>query len=161
MARVRYSNSERSEEFLLTECFFLSCSWRLLISNELEQLEFKLEKNIGIQKHEGKVRNRLFILDNIVQEDLIVVQPSYWAFFLELCQDGDLCFGFPISIGLSFLLTIENAKVSQILPTTNTQVKYIDRTLVPWKFETENYRTCATITRSWILTIHKAKGHST
>ena len=110
---------------------FLSCSWRLLISNELEQLEFKLEKNIGIQKHEGKVRNRLFILDNIVQEDLIVVQPSYWAFFLELCQDGDLCFGFPISIGLSFLLTIENAKVSQILPTTNTQVKYIDRTLVP------------------------------
>ena len=40
------------------------------------------------------------------------------GFFHELCQDGDLCFGFPISIGLSFLLAIENAKVSQILPTT-------------------------------------------
>ena len=27
---------------------FLTCSWRFLISNKLEQLEFKLEKNIGI-----------------------------------------------------------------------------------------------------------------
>ena len=26
------------------------------ISNKLEQLKFKLEKNIGIQKHAGKVR---------------------------------------------------------------------------------------------------------
>ena len=26
------------------------------MSNKLEQLEFKLEKNIGIQKHAGKVR---------------------------------------------------------------------------------------------------------
>ena len=30
--------------------FFLTCSWRFLISNKLEQLEFKLEK------HAGKVR---------------------------------------------------------------------------------------------------------
>ena len=42
-----YSNSERSEQFLVTECF-LTCSWRFLISDKLEQLEFKLEKNIGI-----------------------------------------------------------------------------------------------------------------
>ena len=27
---------------------FLTCSWRFLRSNKLEQLEFKLEKNIGI-----------------------------------------------------------------------------------------------------------------
>ena len=27
---------------------FLTCSWRFLISNKSEQLEFKLEKNIGI-----------------------------------------------------------------------------------------------------------------
>ena len=27
---------------------FLTCSWRFLISNKLEQLEFKLELNIGI-----------------------------------------------------------------------------------------------------------------
>ena len=37
----------RSEQFLVTECF-LTCSWRFLRSNELEQLEFKLEKIIGI-----------------------------------------------------------------------------------------------------------------
>ena len=35
---------------------FLTCFWRFLISNKLEQLEFKLEKIIGIQKHAGKVR---------------------------------------------------------------------------------------------------------
>ena len=44
------------EQFLQTGQFrtifgnnaFLTCSWRFLISNELEQLEFKLEKIIGI-----------------------------------------------------------------------------------------------------------------
>ena len=45
--RTIYSNSERSEQFSVTECF-LTYSWRFLISNKLEQLEFKLEKNIGI-----------------------------------------------------------------------------------------------------------------
>ena len=35
-----YSNSERSEQFLVTECF-LTCSWIFLISTKLEQ--FKLE----------------------------------------------------------------------------------------------------------------------
>ena len=55
ITRQIYSNSERSEQFLVTECF-LTCSWRLLISNKLEQLKSKLEKNIGIKKHAGKVR---------------------------------------------------------------------------------------------------------
>ena len=31
---------------------FLTCSWRFLRSNKLEQLEFKI---FGIQKHTGKV----------------------------------------------------------------------------------------------------------
>ena len=35
---------------------FLTCSWRFLISNKLEQLEFKLEKNIGVYKYKGEVR---------------------------------------------------------------------------------------------------------
>ena len=35
---------------------FFTCSWRFLRSNKLEQLESKLEKNIGIKKHAGKVR---------------------------------------------------------------------------------------------------------
>ena len=39
---------------------FLTCSWKFLGSNKLEQLEFELEKNIGIQKHAGKVRKYLF-----------------------------------------------------------------------------------------------------
>ena len=47
ITRRIYSNSEILEEFLLTECF-LNCSWRFLISNKLEQLEFKLERIIAI-----------------------------------------------------------------------------------------------------------------
>ena len=35
-----YSSSEKSEQFLVTECF-LTCSLRFLISNELEQLYTK------------------------------------------------------------------------------------------------------------------------
>ena len=47
ITRTIYSSSERLEQFLVTECF-LTCSWRFLISNKLEQLKFKLEKIIGI-----------------------------------------------------------------------------------------------------------------
>ena len=54
-----YSNSERSEQVLVAECFF--CSWRFLRSNKLEQLEFKLEKFIGISKSERKVRKKKFV----------------------------------------------------------------------------------------------------
>ena len=43
----QFIQTERSENFLVTECV-LTCSWRFLISNKLEQLEFKLEKIIGI-----------------------------------------------------------------------------------------------------------------
>ena len=39
---------------------FLTCFWRFLISNKLEQLEFKLEKIIGILKLAGKFRKFLF-----------------------------------------------------------------------------------------------------
>ena len=35
---------------------FLTCYWRFLISNELEQLELKLEKITGIQKYAGKLK---------------------------------------------------------------------------------------------------------
>ena len=38
--RTVYSKCERSEQVLVTECF-LTCSWRFLIHDKLEQLEFK------------------------------------------------------------------------------------------------------------------------
>ena len=44
ITRTIYSKSERSEQFLVTDCFFNS----FLRSNKLEQIEFKLDKNIGI-----------------------------------------------------------------------------------------------------------------
>ena len=53
-----YSNSARSEQLLVTECF-LTCSCRFLISNKSEQLLFKSEKKIfgfrNMQKNEGKL----------------------------------------------------------------------------------------------------------
>ena len=39
------------EQFIQTvkgQNAFLTCSWRFIIPNKLEQLEFKLEKNTGI-----------------------------------------------------------------------------------------------------------------
>ena len=53
ITRTIYSNSEKSEQSLVKQNAFLTCSWRFLISNELEQ--FKLEKIIGILKEAGKV----------------------------------------------------------------------------------------------------------
>ena len=50
-----YSNSESSPQVLKQDAF-LTCSWRFFRYDKLLQLEFKLEKNIGIQKHAGKVR---------------------------------------------------------------------------------------------------------
>ena len=55
ITRTICSNRERSEQFLVTECFF-NLSWRFLRSNKLEQLGFKLEKIILISKHAEKVR---------------------------------------------------------------------------------------------------------
>ena len=40
ITRTIFSNSERSEQFLVTECF-LTCSWRFLISNSRRALEWR------------------------------------------------------------------------------------------------------------------------
>ena len=55
ITRTIYSNSERSDKFW-KQNVFLTCSWRFLRSNMLEQLKLKLEK---IQKSAGKVRKCL------------------------------------------------------------------------------------------------------
>ena len=43
ITRTIYDNSERSEQFLATECFF-NLSLEILKLDKLKQLEFKLEK---------------------------------------------------------------------------------------------------------------------
>ena len=45
--------------FLVTECFF-NLSWRFLISNELEQFKFKLEKKMGFRNIQEKFGNNFF-----------------------------------------------------------------------------------------------------
>ena len=52
------SNSERSEKFWLTECFF---NLLFLISNKLEQLEVKLEKKIGFRNTQEKLEKVHFL----------------------------------------------------------------------------------------------------
>ena len=58
MSITIYSNSERSEQFLVTECFF---NLRFHIPNELESNNenSNWKKNIGIYKHAGKVRKNI------------------------------------------------------------------------------------------------------
>ena len=62
-----YSNSERSEQFLVTECFFLTCSWRFLISNKLEQLEFKLEKILGFRNMQGNLEKYIYFINFLIK----------------------------------------------------------------------------------------------
>ena len=59
ITRTICSKNKMSEQFLVTKCFF-KLFLEVLRSNKLEQLKFKLEKNIGIYKHAGKVRKKLF-----------------------------------------------------------------------------------------------------
>ena len=42
---------------MVTECF-LTCSWRFLISNRLEQLEFKLERLLGFRNLQEILENK-------------------------------------------------------------------------------------------------------
>ena len=51
--RTICSNRERSEQFLV----FLTCSWSFLSYDELEQLEFKLEKLLGFRNMQEKLQN--------------------------------------------------------------------------------------------------------
>ena len=44
ITRTIYSNSERSEQFLVTECF-LTCSWRFLRSNKIRTIRIQIGKN--------------------------------------------------------------------------------------------------------------------
>ena len=41
-----------------TECF-LTCSWRFLKSDKLEQLKFKLEKILGLRNMQEKLENNI------------------------------------------------------------------------------------------------------
>ena len=50
--------------FLVTE-WFLTCSWRFLISNKLEQLEFKLEKILGFRNIQEKLENCFFFKHSV------------------------------------------------------------------------------------------------
>jgi hypothetical protein len=58
ITRTIYSNCERPEQFLVTECFFnLYPGVRFLRSNKLEQLEFKWEKILVFRNLQEKLEN--------------------------------------------------------------------------------------------------------
>ena len=49
----QFIQTEKDQNNFWQQNDFLTCSWRFLRFNKLEQLEFKLEKNIWIWKHAG------------------------------------------------------------------------------------------------------------
>ena len=51
ISRTIYSNSERTEQLLVTEYFF-----NLFLSNKSKQLDFKLEKIIQEKLEKGKLK---------------------------------------------------------------------------------------------------------
>ena len=62
------------------ECF-LTCSWRFLRYNTLEQLEFKLEKIFGIQKPTGKVRKQMIYFTAIFFKNCTLFIYKYRQYF--------------------------------------------------------------------------------
>ena len=74
-----YSNSETSEQFLVTEY--------------LEQSEFKLEKIVGILKHAGKVR-KCFFPEKLAETQSV---PSIFMYLQQWLFKG--------SLAISYLLT--------------------------------------------------------
>ena len=57
----QFIGTVKGQNYVWYQNAFLTGSWRFLRSNELEQLEFKLEKIIVIQKHAGKVRKEVIL----------------------------------------------------------------------------------------------------
>ena len=57
MTGTIYSNSEKQEQFLVTECFF-DLFLEVFRSNKSEQSEFKLEKFLGFRNKQRIVRKR-------------------------------------------------------------------------------------------------------
>ena len=88
ITRTIYSNSERSDQFLETD-FFLTCSWRFLRSNELEQIEFEFWKflggfrNIWIKTNRIQVENFLGGFRNIQEKLENYIHNSNGVFFVQ------------------------------------------------------------------------------
>ena len=66
-----------SGHVLVTECFF---NLFLEVYDILEQLEFKLEKNIGIQKHAGKDRKCIYVANSVMVFIFIEGNMFYFLF---------------------------------------------------------------------------------
>ena len=62
-----YSNSEKSEQFFKQNAFS-TCSWRFLRSNQLEQLEFKLEKKYWDLETGRKIENIVILSENVYMQ---------------------------------------------------------------------------------------------
>ena len=52
----KFTQTVKGQNIFLKKNAFLTCSWIFFRSNTLEELEFRVEKIIGIQKPTGKVR---------------------------------------------------------------------------------------------------------
>ena len=60
ITRTIYSNSERSEQLLVTECFF-NLAWRFLISKKIRKITILIGKKIlGFRNMEEKLENVVF-----------------------------------------------------------------------------------------------------
>ena len=97
---------------------FLTCSRRFLTSNKLEQLEFKLEESIGIQKkHIGKHRKFIFKLfrSEVCQWSRRQQNSDHKSSQLHLITNYNNQFAFNIS---NFLQALS------IVISTGTQIRY-------------------------------------
>ena len=84
ITKTIYSNSERYIRTIFETEFFLTYSWKFLRSNTSEQLELKLEKIIGVQKHAGKDRKKSFIF---YQSTATINSNSCWTIPTRIMEE--------------------------------------------------------------------------
>ena len=88
ITRTIYSNSERSEQFLVTECFF-TCSWRFLRSQKIEQYSSNWKKWLGFRNLQEKLENTNFVLKFpylLLRQNMMTSDYTLQPFNLNCCR---------------------------------------------------------------------------
>ena len=130
-----------------TECFLTSCR-RFLRSNRLEQLKFKLEKIIGIEKPTGKVRRYSLLLDSCIT----FILPKWDLPFKVMLNTRNIPFGLKTKGVKKREKSFSSA--TSFLCGRWTEPK--DSIVLPWS-NTFSYSPAATVEKFWNIFICRKK----
>ena len=105
---TRYVSEEKSDMGCRSSADY--CFWMFLIPNNLEQLEFKMEKNIGLQKNTGKVRKSIIFtcksgwINNLFKPNIwFIASKDTFSYF----QISNSCIAFLLQYHISKIVSLK------------------------------------------------------